>query len=375
MRKEKCITLKHLLINERKCIGLQFYNDKVIQALIKELPNPRWSEEFKMVYVLNSKLVLDQIFKQFRGVAWVNCSHFFAKSSVKMQRETLDVTWFRKRTVSANYRTCPEEYLQKLELKRYANNTVKTYVTCFERFINHYREHELMSINENDIRLYLEKLVQEGKSNSYLNQMINAIKFYYEVVKEMPNRFYSIERPRKEQKLPQVLSKQEVLALIANTANIKHKCIISLLYSGGLRRGEVLHLKPTDIDSKRMLIRVNGGKGGKDRFTLLSKTVLNDLRKYFKAYRPKDWLFEGQGGGQYSAGSVKQIINAASRKAKIPKAVSPHMLRHSFATHLLEDGVDLRYIQTLLGHSSSKTTEIYTHVAVRAFNSIENPLD
>ena len=375
MRKEKCITLKHLLINERKCIGLQFYHDKVIQALIKELPNPRWSEEFKMVYVLNSKAILDQIFKQFRGVAWVNCSHFFAKSSGKMQRETLDVAWFRKRTVSANYRTCPEEYLQKLELKRYANNTVKTYVTCFERFINHYREHELMSINENDIRLYLEKLVQEGKSNSYLNQMINAIKFYYEVVKEMPNRFYSIERPRKVQKLPKVLSKQEVLALIANTGNIKHKCIISLLYSGGLRRGEVLHLKPTDIDSHRMLIRVNDGKGGKDRFTLLSKTVLNDLRNYFKEYRPKEWLFEGQSGGQYSAGSVKQIINAASKKAKIPKAVSPHMLRHSFATHLLEDGVDLRYIQTLLGHSSSKTTEIYTHVALRSFNSIKNPLD
>jgi integrase/recombinase XerD len=375
MRKEKCITLKHLFINEQKCIGLQFYNDKVIQALIKELPNPRWSEEFKMVYVLNSKLVLDQIFKQFRGVAWVNCSHFFGKSRLKMQRETLDVAWFRKRTVSANYKTCPEEYLQKLELKRYANNTVKTYVACFERFINHYREHELMSINENDIRLYLEKLVQEGKSNSYLNQMINAIKFYYEVVKEMPNRFYSIERPRKEQKLPQVLSKQEVLALIANTANIKHKCIISLLYSGGLRRGEVLNLKPTDIDSKRMLIRVNGGKGGKDRFTLLSKTTLYDLRRYFKEYRPKEWLFEGRGGGQYSAGSVKQIINASSRKAKIHKAVSPHMLRHSFATHLLEDGVDLRYIQTLLGHSSSKTTEIYTHVAVRAFNSIKNPLD
>lgn len=295
MRKEKCITLKHLFINEQKCIGLQFYNDKVIQALIKELPNPRWSEEFKMVYVLNSKAILDQIFKQFRGVAWVNCSHFFGKSGLKMQRETLDVAWFRKRTVSANYKTCPEEYLQKLELKRYANNTVKTYVTCFERFINHYREHELMSINENDIRLYLEKLVQEGKSNSYLNQMINAIKFYYEVVKEMPNRFYSIERPRKEQKLPQVLSKQEVQALIANTANIKHKCIISLLYSGGLRRGEVLNLKPTDIDSKRMLIRVNGGKGGKDRFTLLSKTTLYDLRRYFKEYRPKEWLFEGRG--------------------------------------------------------------------------------
>lgn len=265
--------------------------------------------------------------------------------------------------------------MQKLELKRYANNTVKTYVGCFELFINYYRDAEIMSLNENDIRSYLQKLIQEGKSNSYVNQMVNAIKFYYEVVKEMPNRFYSVERPRKEHKLPKVLSKEEIKAIIAHTNNFKHKCIVSLLYSSGLRRSELLNLKPADIDSKRMLIRVNGGKGAKDRFTLLSSNVLSDLRQYFLEWRPKIWLFESPDGSQYSAGSVKEIINAASKKAKIFKAVSPHMLRHSFATHLLENGTDLRYIQSLLGHSSSKTTEIYTHVAVSAFNLIKNPLD
>lgn len=375
MNKEKSITLKNLYINEQKCIGLQFYTDKVIQALVKELPSPKWSKEFNMVYVLNNKNTLDEIFHKFRGVAWVNCNHFFTNKTVKGNNETLNVDWFRKRTPSPNYRTCPEEYLQKLELKRYANNTVKTYVGCFELFINYYRDVELMSLNENDIRAYLQKLIQEGKSNSYVNQMVNAIKFYYEVVKEMPNRFYSVERPRKEHKLPKVLSKDEILAIIANTNNIKHKCIVSLLYSAGLRRSELLNLKPADIDSKRMLIRVNGGKGNKDRFTLLSKSVLEDLRTYFKEYKPKEWLIEGQFGGQYSAGSIKEIINSASKKARIQKAVSPHMLRHSFATHLLENGTDLRYIQTLLGHSSSKTTEIYTHVAVSTFNLIKNPLD
>ena len=205
--------------------------------------------------------------------------------------------------------------------------------------------------------------------------MLNSIKFYYEAVMGMPNRFYSIERPRKEFKLPKVLSKQEIKLIIENTNNVKHKCIVSLLYSAGLRRGELLNLKIEDIDSNRMLIRVNAGKGNKDRFTLLSENVLVDLRIYFQKYRPKKWLFEGPNETQYSSGSVKEIINNAVLKAKIRKRVSPHMLRHSFATHLLENGTDLRHIQTLLGHSSSKTTEIYTHVAVSSFNLIKNPLD
>ena len=191
----------------------------------------------------------------------------------------------------------------------------------------------------------------------------------------MPNRFYSIERPRKKQTLPKVLAKEEVKAMIACTRNIKHRCIISLLYSAGLRRSELLNLKLTDIDSNRMLIRIEGAKGGKDRMTLLSESVLNNLRTYFKEYQPKNWLFEGPRQEQYSGSSVGRIIMNASKNAGIRKKVTPHMLRHSFATHLMENGTDLRYIQTLLGHSSSKTTEIYTHVAVNSFKSIKNPLD
>ncbi len=375
MKIEKNITLKHLLINNQRCIGLQFYADKVIQALIKELPSPKWSNEFGMVYLANTKENLDAIFKQFRGVAWINTSFFFENKIVNNFNEPVDVQWFRNRKTDKNYRICPEEYLLKLELKKYSNNTVKTYVNSFELFINHYKNRELMDLNENDVRLYLQKLIQENKSNSYLNQAINSIKFYYEAVKGMPNRFYSIERPRKEQKLPKVLSKEEIKAIISSIENIKHKCIVSLLYSSGLRRSELLNLKIEDIDSKRMLVKVNLGKGNKDRYTLLSKTVLEDLRIYYKAYKPKEWLFEGQFKDQYSAQSIAKILNNAALKAKIKKNVSPHMLRHSFATHLLESGTDLRYIQSLLGHSSSKTTEIYTHVAVSAFNLIKNPLD
>ena len=191
----------------------------------------------------------------------------------------------------------------------------------------------------------------------------------------LPNRFYSIERPRPEHKLPKVISKEEVAEMIRRTENIKHRCIISVLYSAGLRRGELLNLKLNDIDGKRMLITVRAAKGNKDRVTILSPFVLEELRNYFKEYRPKEFLFEGQNRKQYSAESVGSIIKASAMRAKIKKRVTPHMLRHSFATHLLEDGADLRYIQSLLGHSSSKTTEIYTQVTLNHVKNIQSPFD
>lgn len=166
-----------------------------------------------------------------------------------------------------------------------------------------------------------------------------------------------------------------MLAIINHTSNIKHKCIVSLLYSSGLRRGELLNLKPTDIDSKRMLIRVRQAKGNKDRYTLLSAGVLEDLRSYWKAWRPEVWLFEGARGKQYSGSSVVKLVQRAACNANIRKRVTPHMLRHCFATHLLEEGTDIRHIQVLLGHSSTKTTEIYTQVAVPNLRSIKSPID
>lgn len=372
---ERSITLKHLLIENDKCIGLLFHSDKVILALVKELPDLKWSEKFNMFYIPNTKGNLTLIFNKFRGVAWVNCNHFFKDKVINPYHEKPDVEWFRNRRLNDNYRACPEEYLQKLELKKYAANTVRSYVKCFEAFINHYKDDDLMALNEQDIRAYLQKLIQEKRSNSYINQVINSIKFYYEVVLDMPNRFYAIERPRKERKLPKVLSKEEVLAMIHSTHNIKHRCIISILYSAGLRRNELLTLKLEDIDSKRMLIHIKAAKGNSDRYTLLSQTLLTDLREYYKEYKPENFLFEGHYNKPYSAASVLKIVKRAAEESGIRKNVTPHMLRHSFATHLLENGTDLRYIQTLLGHKSSKTTEIYTHIATNAFSTIKNPLD
>lgn len=376
MEKLYNITLRHYIINNEKCIGILFYPNKVIQALAKQLPQVKWSEEYQVVYIKNTHQNLDAIYSTFRGVAWINTRYFFKNRPVNIQGNSNgDIRWAEDRVLKVDYKRCPKEYLQKLELKKYSNNTIRSYVRCFEQYLNHYKDADPTELNELHIKEYLSTLIKKKVSNSYINQAINAIKFYYEIVLDMPNRFYDMERPIKEHKLPKVISKKEVLAIINNTANIKHKCIVALLYSAGLRRAELLNLKLTDIDSERMVIRIESAKGNKDRYSLLSHNVLEDLRIYFKQWRPQKYLFEGPGGTPYTGTSVEKIVKSAARKAGIFKPVSPHMLRHSFATHLLESGTDLRNIQVLLGHNSLKTTEIYAHVATNAFNTIKNLLD
>ncbi len=357
-------------------IGIQFYPDKLIQAMVKQLPTPRWSPNHQMVIIPNNPENLNSIFRQFRGVARINTSYFFTNRPVAKGNSPLSVDDFRQRPPKKGWKYCPEEFYQKLEIRRYSLNTARSYIPLFERFINHFPTvDDPINLNEYDIKKYLQKLVLEDRSDSYINQSINAIKFYYEVVLGMANRFYELERPIKKESLPKVISKESVVKMINTCNNLKHRCIIQLLYSAGLRRSELLNLKIKNINSDRMTITVVEGKGKKDRITLLSHKMLIDLRRYFLKYRPKEMLFEGEGGKPYSASSVSKIVSRAARKAGIHQNVTPHVLRHSFATHLLESGTDIRYIQTLLGHNSTRTTEIYTHVAINGLQNIRNPLD
>jgi site-specific recombinase XerD len=374
-KQQKMLSLAHLLIKGEKQIGMKFYPNKAIQEVVKKLPDVKWSRQYDMAYIKNNKSNVNLIFNRFRGIAWVNGKRFFNDKPIDGYNIEVNIDFFRNRIKSGTYRYCPDSYLDKLQIRQYSINTVKTYVGMFEQFINNFRERELNEIDENDIRAYLQTLISAGKSHSFLNQMINSIKFYYEVVMDMPNRFYAIERPIREHKLPKVISKEEVKLVINNTNNLKHKCIVSLLYSAGLRRSELLGLKLSDIDSKRMVINVLGGKGKKDRITILSPMVLADLRTYYKIWKPKTYLFEGPKAKKYSSASVLKIVKNAAIKAKIKKRVTPHVLRHSFATHLLESGTDLRYIQVLLGHSSTKTTEIYTQVAINNIKTIISPIE
>ncbi|MTI29368.1 phage integrase N-terminal SAM-like domain-containing protein, partial [Xanthovirga aplysinae] len=224
----KHITLKHLLINGQKKIGIQFYPDKIIQALIKELPTPKWSRKYGMVYIENTATNLKIVFERFRGVAWVNTKYFFKNSTLKNNNKPLSIEWFRQRKLPEHHKVCPEAYFLKLEIKKYSLSTAKSYISHFEAYMNYFKTNELLKLNENDIRSYLGHLVKVNKSEAYIHQAINSIKFYYEMVLEMPNRFYAIERPRKKVKLPIVLSQKEVSGMLNNLPNIKHKCILGL---------------------------------------------------------------------------------------------------------------------------------------------------
>ncbi|MFK7906886.1 MAG: tyrosine-type recombinase/integrase [Chitinophagales bacterium] len=265
---------------------------------------------------------------------------------------------------------------QKLMLKRYSFATIRSYKSHFSFFLLQYNDTKPEDISEQQIIEYILLQIEERKiSESTQNSIINSIKFYYESVLGNSRKVYKIPKPKKSKQLPNVLSEQEVVKLIKVVDNLKHKCILLLIYSAGLRRSEVINLKVKDIQKARNYVFVKGGKGKKDRYTLLSEKVLRYLRAYYKEQKPVDWLFEGQYGGQYSPTSVQKIFTAAKLKSKVNSYATVHTLRHSFATHLLERGVDLRYIQKLLGHDSIKTTEIYTHITKKGMEKLQSPLD
>jgi integrase/recombinase XerD len=368
------LTLRHLMINGAKCIGIQFYPSKIINALIKTLDSPKWSREHDMVYISNTPPNVYAIFSTFKGTAWINCRYFYRNRPVSLQAAPVDLSSLKDRP-EGNKIACPPEYLALLETKRYSLNTARMYTCLFSEFMNFFKGKPLNDINENEIKKYIHGIVKQGKSLSHQNQVINAIKFYYEQVLDMPQRFYEIDRPRKERKLPSVLSEEEISKVISITTNLKHKAILVTIYSCGLRLSELLNIKLTDIQSDRRLLLIRDAKGNKDRNTILSDTTLALLRKYYLAFKPKEYLFEGQNGGRYSSKSVQSIVKHALKAANIKRPASTHTLRHSFATHLLENGTDLRYIQTLLGHSSPKTTEIYAHVSTKGLKDIVSPIE
>ncbi len=265
---------------------------------------------------------------------------------------------------------------QRLILKRYSWRTAKTYLGMFRQFASEIAPQHPADLDKQDIRNYLQKWIDERQiAPATQNQFINAIKFYYEQVLGRPRTYYDIERPRKSDELPNVFSEEEVQRLLEVVENLKHQCILMTIYSAGLRLGEVINLRIADVHSDRMQLFIKAGKGKKDRYTVLSPQLLELLRSYYRQYRPQYWLFEGQDGGQYSARSVQNIFRRAVTKSKVNPFSTVHTLRHSFATHLLEHGTDLRYIQHLLGHSSSKTTEIYTHITQHKMAQLRSPLD
>lgn len=263
-----------------------------------------------------------------------------------------------------------------MKLRRFSPKTITCYLACMKGVAKHFRKSPA-ELGDEEIRAYLHYLMEERKaSQSVLVQTYSALKFFFENTLQKQWNAIRIPRCKQRRKLPGVLTREEVESILSATKNLKHRAILMTLYSAGLRIGEVTRLKVSDIESGRMMIRVNEGKGLKDRYTLLGERNLEMLRRYWKAYRPLEWLFPGRNASDpVSISAIQRVFKTSLAKAGIKKKASVHTLRHCFATHLLESGTDLYYIQRLLGHKSAGTTSVYLHITGKDIGKIKSPLD
>jgi len=263
-----------------------------------------------------------------------------------------------------------------MRLRRFSPKTIACYLACMKGVAKHFRKSPA-ELGDEEIRVYLHYLMEERKvSQSVLVQTYSALKFFFEKTLQKQWNAFRIPRCKQRRKLPGVLTREEVESILSATKNLKHRAILMTIYAAGLRIGEVTHLKVSDIDSGRMMIRVNEGKGLKDRYSLLGERNLEMLRLYWKAYRPLGWLFPGRNAsGPVSISAIQRVFKTSLEKAGIKKKASVHTLRHCFATHLLESGTDLYYIQRLLGHKSASTTSVYLHITGKEIGKIKSPID
>jgi integrase/recombinase XerD len=373
--------MKKTIVLERKkhrgevvlCLVIGF--DAVFQSLVKQLEAARWSQQMKCWYVIEKEGMLKKIGAHFGA-------HFVLDSAQLKGRESeqLHVMAVMKSRLGELDDPTREKLLKFkywMRTKRYSEATIENYLQALGVFLRYFHDKPLYKISNADvIRFNNEYILNQSYSVSYQSIMINAIKLFYTNQQEKELVIEKLDRPKKERKLPNVLSKEEVKAILEAHHNLKHRAMLSVIYACGLRRSELLGLKLTDVDSKRKLLLVKLAKGKKDRVVPLSDKIVDLLRAYYKEEKPAVYLFEGQEKGRpYSETSLEKVLKNAVMKAKIIKPVSLHWLRHSYATHLLEAGTDIRYIQEILGHNSSKTTEVYTHVSTKSLQQIKSPFD
>jgi len=282
----------------------------------------------------------------------------------------------RGRGIGSSAREGLEALARYLNENRYSGKTKETYLAMLEFFFRYFSDRDPLEITEDEISRFIsDYIIKLGYSPAYQNQMVSAIKIFYSITGRGKVRPEYLERPRRRRALPKVLSKEEVSLILNSGRNIKHKLILWLIYSCGLRRSEVINLRLNDLDRERNIILIRQGKGGVDRIVPVSQKVWEKTDEYIRSYNPRNFLFEGQTGGRYSAESVYRVFRDAMERAGIKKDVGVHSLRHSYATHLHESGLDIRYIQELLGHKSTRTTEIYTHVSRRNLMQVRSPIE
>lgn len=357
-----------LLINFKYNLELKEY--------LKMFKGICWSTDLRSFYLPFDKEATNTLFKYLRAKDYYidYCALKTNKESKGMDRSANKVTIGTE--ISPDILSKINEFKRWMGQKRYSINTMNTYESMLLLFFRFQHPRAVNTITEKDIiRFNTDYIMANRFSYTYQNQAINAIKLFY---RNQPNSQLipdDLERPKKSRKLPDVLALEEVKSILGLTANLKHRTLLSLLYACGLRIGEALKLKVWDIDKERRFMHVRSAKGAKDRYVPVPERMIALLNNYIESYAPEHFLFEGQNGGMYSAVSARQVLKRSLQKAGSRKSVTLHTLRHSHATHLLENGTDLRFIQELLGHNSPKTTMIYTHVSTTSLDKIKNPFD
>ena len=348
------------------------YNPKLI-GLIKQLPGAKWSSTHKAFYTVYTPGIEKQVESIVGAETLINKDEFYQK----LEQIKKDVPGIKDKIIEGDTALKIEKFKNWMQSRRYSENTIGTYTDALKTFLKFYAHKALSEITNEDIIHFNNQYILANKlSASFQNQVVNAVKLFFRTVQNKTIDVDIIHRPKRSHPLPNVLSKGEIKEILEAHTNIKHKAMLSLIYACGLRRSELLNLKPNNIDSNRGLLIIKEAKGKKDRIAPISDKMISLLREYYKVYKPVNWLFEGQNKGeQYTAESLQNVLKQALTKVKNTKPVTLHWLRHSYATHLLEAGTDLRYIQELLGHKSSRTTEIYTHVSTKSVQKIKSPFD
>lgn len=371
----KIITLNQQTIGLNSYYYVHFKFDREIYKRFSELEGCHWDKHERCWVVNRSFLEQQEISEHFGDLAEIKIIQEQLKS-VEARKARLKPIDFLL-PLNPEFETVLHSFDRYLRSKRYSDRTVEVYCDALRVFFRFVQPEEIREIkNEDLIRYNNDYILKNNFSQSYQNQVVNAIKLFFSAIYQHKMDLDLVHRPRREKKLPNVLSKEEVKTILNSTTNLKHRMMLSLIYACGLRRSELLNLIPSDISADRGLILIRQSKGKKDRVVPLSPTLLIQLREYYKIYKPQFWLFEGEKPKtKYGERSLQLVLKRSLSKSKIDKDVTLHWLRHSYATHLMESGTDLRFIQELLGHSSSKTTEIYTHVSTKSIQNIRSPFD
>jgi len=356
-------------------ILLKFEYNKMLINLMKQVESCRWSETLRCWHIEDNPFIIEQLYDVLRN----NATLFFTNQSEKENRilrksQPENYSYFK---LDKDKIDSLNKFKYWLKNRRYSEKTIITYIECMKSFFSFYPEKPLHEISNDDIIMYNNKYILANRySSSYQNQVVSAIKLYYLRIENKRINVEEIQRPKRPRRLPDILSKEEVETILKTPVNLKHRIMLSLIYACGLRRSELLNLTPGSIDYDRKLLIIKAAKGNKDRVAPLPVKINEILKEYIEKYKPGKWLFEGYNKDEkYSETSLQEVFKNSLEKSGIKKTVTLHSLRHSYATHLLENGTDLRYIQEILGHKSSKTTEIYTHVTSRNIERIKSPFD